>query len=150
MEYLTDTLEAEAKKYIERIDDLGGALAAIEQGFQQREIQESSYRTQKDTENGKRVVVGVNKFVSPYPEITGLLRIDPVEAEKQKKRLASMRAKRDNEQVSQALSKLKTVASSKENTMPAFVECVEAYATLGEICDVLRGVFGEQEEILVI
>jgi len=150
MEYLTDTLEAEAKKYIEKIDELGGALAAIEHGFQQREIQESSYRTQKDIENGKRVVVGVNKFVSPYPEITGLLRIDPVEAEKQRKRLASLRAKRDSEKVAQALDRLKGVASSKENTVPAFIDCVEAYATLGEICDVLRGVFGEQEEILVI
>jgi len=150
MEYLTDTLEAEAKKYIEKIDELGGSLAAIEHGFQQREIQESSYRTQKDIENGKRVVVGVNKFVSPYPEITGLLRIDPVEAEKQRKRLASLRAKRDSEKVAQALDRLKGVASSKENTVPAFIDCVEAYATLGEICDVLRGVFGEQEEILVI
>jgi len=150
VEHLTDALEAEANKYIEKIDDLGGALAAIEHGFQQREIQESSYRTQKDTENGKRVVVGVNKFVSPYPEITGLLRIDPVEAEKQRRRLASLRAKRDNEKVAQALNGLKTVASSKENTVPVFIDCVEAYATLGEICDVLRGVFGEQEEILVI
>jgi len=150
VEYLTDTLEAEAKKYIEKIDDLGGALAAIEHGFQQREIQESSYRTQKDIENGKKVVVGVNKFVSPYPEITGLLRIDPVEAEKQKKRLASLRAKRDSEKLAQAMNRLKEVASSKENTVPALVDCVEAYATLGEICDVLRGVFGEQEEILVI
>ena len=150
VEYLTDALEAEAKKYIEKINDLGGALAAIEHGFQQREIQESSYRTQKDTENGKKVVVGVNKFVSPYPEITGLLRIDPVEAEKQRRRLASLRAKRDNEKVAQALNGLKTVASSKENTVPVFIDCVEAYATLGEICDVLRGVFGEQEEILVI
>ena len=150
VEYLTDALEAEAEKYIERIDDLGGALAAIEQGFQQREIQESSYRTQKDTENGKRVVVGVNKFVSPYPEITGLLRVDPVEAERQRKRLASLRAKRDNEKVAQLLNRLKAVASSKDNTVPAFIDCVEAYATLGEICDMLRGVFGEQEEILVI
>ncbi len=150
VEYLTDALEAEAKKYIEKTDDLGGALAAIEHGFQQREIQESSYRTQKDTENGKRVVVGVNKFVSPYPEITGLLRIDPVEAEKQRKRLTSLRAKRDNEKVAQALNSLKAVANSKENTVSAFIDCVEAYATLGEICDVLRGVFGEQEEILVI
>jgi len=150
VEYLTDALEAAAKKYIDKIDDLGGALAAIEHGFQQREIQESSYRTQKDIENGKRVVVGVNKFVSPYPEITGLLRIDPVEAEKQRKRLASLRAKRDNEKVAQVLNRLKAVASSKENTVPAFTDCVEAYATLGEICDVLRGIFGEQEEILVI
>ncbi|MEE8471277.1 MAG: methylmalonyl-CoA mutase family protein [Dehalococcoidia bacterium] len=150
VEELTDALEAQAKRYIERIDELGGALPAIERGFQQREIQESSYRTQKDTESGEKVVVGVNEFVSPYPEITGLLRVDPVEADKQKQRLASLKSRRSNEQVSQALDKLKTVAGSDENTMPAFIDCVEAYATLGEICDVLRGIFGEQEEILVI
>ena len=95
-------------------------------------------------------MVGVNKFVSPYPEITGLLRVDPAEAEKQKQKLASLRQKRDNEKVNQALNRLKEIAGGSENTMPAFIECVEAYATLGEICDVLRGVFGEQKEILVI
>ncbi|HEY48466.1 MAG TPA: methylmalonyl-CoA mutase family protein [Dehalococcoidia bacterium] len=150
VEYLTDSLEAEAKKYIDRIDELGGALAAIEQGFQQREIQESSYRTQKDIEGGNKVVVGVNKFVSPYPEIKGLLRVDPAEAEKQTKRLAALREKRDNAQVTEALNRLKAAASSTDNTMPAFIDCVEAYATIGEICDMLRGVFGEQKEILVI
>lgn len=150
VEYLTDALEEKAREYIQKIDDLGGALRAIEQGFPQREIQESSYRTQKDIESGKKVVVGVNQFISPYPEITGLLRVDAAEAEKQRQRLASLKARRDNERVTQALNNLKTVASSDENTMPAFIDCVEAYATLGEICDVLRGIFGEQEEILVI
>ncbi|MGB2884925.1 MAG: methylmalonyl-CoA mutase family protein [Dehalococcoidia bacterium] len=150
MEHLTDALEEKASEYIQKIDDLGGARAAIEHGYQQREIQESSYRTQKEIESGKKIVVGVNKFVSPYPEITGLLRIDPAEAAKQTQRLTSLKAKRDNEKVTQALNRLKDVASSEENTMPVFIDCVEAYATLGEICDVLRGVFGEQEEILVI
>lgn len=150
MEHLTDALEEKASEYIQKIDDLGGARAAIEHGYQQREIQESSYRTQKEIESGKKVVVGVNKFVSPYPEITGLLRIDPAEAAKQTQRLTSLKAKRDNEKVTQALNRLKDVASSEENTMPVFIDCVEIYATLGEICDVLRGVFGEQEEILVI
>ena len=150
VEQLTDTLESEARKYIDRIDEMGGALAAIEQGFQQREIQESSYRTQKDIEAAKKVVVGVNKFVSPYPEITGLLRVDPKEAEKQRQRLESLRSRRDSDKVSQALDRLKTAASGTENTMPAVIDCVETYATLGEICDVLRGVFGEQQEILVI
>ena len=150
IEHLTDALEAEVKTYIEKIDEFGGALAAIEQGYQQREIQESSYRTQKDSESGKKVVVGVNKFVSPYPEITGLLRVDPVEAEKQVQRLASLKEKRDNGKVSQVLNRLKEIAGSQENTVPAFIDCVEAYATVGEICDVLRGVFGEQQEILVI
>jgi len=150
MEHLTDALEEKASEYIQKIDDLGGARAAIEHGYQQREIQESSYRTQKEIESGKKIVVGVNKFVSSYPEITGLLRIDPAEAAKQTQRLTSLKAKRDNEKVTQALNRLKDVASSEENTMPVFIDCVEVYATLGEICDVLRGVFGEQEEILVI
>jgi methylmalonyl-CoA mutase N-terminal domain/subunit len=150
IEHLTDALEEKATEYIQKIDDLGGARAAIEHGYQQREIQESSYRTQKEIESGKKVVVGVNKFVSPYPEITGLLRVDPAEAAKQIQRLTSLKEKRDNEKVTQELNRLKDVASSDENTMPVFIDCVEAYATLGEICDVLRGVFGEQEEILVI
>jgi methylmalonyl-CoA mutase N-terminal domain/subunit len=150
VEHLTDALEQKASEYLQRIDELGGALRAIEQGYQQREIQESSYRTQKDIEAGKKVVVGVNQFVSPYPEITGLLRVDAAEAEKQKQRLASLRARRDNERVNQSLNRLKEVASGEENAIPAIIDCVEAYASLGEICDVLRGVFGEQEEILVI
>ena len=149
VEHLTDKIEAEAAKYIEKIDQLGGALAAIEHGFQQREIQESSYRTQKDIEAGKKTMVGVNKFVSPYPPITGLLKVNPVEAEKQKQRLIALKARRDKKAVAQALSRLKEVANSKENTMPVIVECVESYASLGEICDVLRGVYGEQQEFLV-
>jgi methylmalonyl-CoA mutase N-terminal domain/subunit len=150
VEHLTNALEEKASEYIQKIDELGGARAAIEHGYQQREIQESSYRTQKEIESDKKVVVGVNKFVSPYPEITGLLRVDPAEAKKQTQRLTSLKAKRDNEKVTQSLNRLKDVASSEENTMPVFIDCVEAYATLGEICNVLRGVFGEQEEILVI
>jgi methylmalonyl-CoA mutase N-terminal domain/subunit len=149
VESLTDKVEAEAANYIEKIDQLGGALAAIEHGLQQREIQESSYRAQKDIESGKRTVVGVNKFVSPYPAITGLLKVNPVEAEKQKQRVIGLKAKRDKEKVAQALNNLKEVASGKGNTVPVFIECVESYATLGEICDVLRGVFGEQQEFLV-
>ena len=149
VEHLTDKIEAEAQSYIEKIDQLGGALAAIEHGFQQREIQESSYRTQKDIEAGKKTMVGVNKFVSPYPPITGLLKVNPVEAEKQKQRLIALKARRDKKAVTQALNRLKEVANSKENTMPVFVECVECYASLGEICDVLRGVYGEQQEFLV-
>jgi len=148
VEHLTDVVQAEAEKYIEKIDQLGGALAAIEHGFQQREIQESSYRAQKDIENGKRTVVGVNKFVSPYPPITGLLKVNPVEAEKQRQRVIALKAKRDKKKVTQALNNLKEVASGKGNTMPAFIDCVESYATLGEICDLLRGAFGEQQEFL--
>jgi len=149
IEHLTDTIEKEARDYIAKIDDLGGAVAAIEQGYQQREIQDSSYRYQKETESGKRTVVGVNKFVSPYPKIVGLLRVNPETEERQKERTAQVRRDRDNNEVMQALRRLDDVARSKDNTMPAFMECAEAYATLGEICDVLRKVFGTQKEFLV-
>ena len=146
VESLTNNLEAEAREYIERIDSLGGALTAIEQGFPQREIQESSYRYQKGIEAGKKVVVGVNKFVSPYPKPTGLLRLDPEVAKKQMGRLAQVKRERDNTAVGAALKRLEEVARGTENTMPAVLECVAAYATIGEVCDVLRGVFGEQRE----
>jgi methylmalonyl-CoA mutase N-terminal domain/subunit len=149
VERLTNTLEAEARGYIERIDSLGGALAAIEQGFPQREIQESSYRYQRDIESERRVVVGVNKFISPFPKMTGLLRLDPEVAKRQKERLDQVKQNRDNARVSAALQRLEGVAKGTENTMPAFLECVEAYATIGEMCDVLRGVFGEQKELLI-
>ncbi|MBE9500823.1 MAG: methylmalonyl-CoA mutase, partial [Chloroflexi bacterium] len=149
VEALTNTLEQEAMAYIEKIDGLGGALAAIEQGFIQREIQESSYRYQMDIESQKHIVVGVNKFVSPFPEVTGLLRLDPEVARRQKERLAQVKRDRDSEQVSTALKRLEEAARGTDNTMHAFIECVEAYATIGEICDVLRGVFGEQKEFLI-
>ena len=149
IEHLTDSLEKEAGEYIANIDNLGGAVAAIEQGYQQREIQDSSYRYQKEIENGKRTVVGVNKFVSPYPKIVGLLRVKPEVEKKQKERTAQVRKDRDNSNVQKALKRLEDVARSKDNTMPPFLECVEAYATLGEICDVLRKIFSTQKEFLV-
>jgi methylmalonyl-CoA mutase N-terminal domain/subunit len=149
IESLTDSLEKAASQYIDEIDRLGGALRAIEQGYQQREIQESSYRYQKEIEGARRTIVGVNKFVSPSPKITGLLRVNPEEERKQRERLAQIKRERDDSRVKSALKNLEDVARSDENTMPAFLECVEAYATIGEICDVLRGVFGVQKEFLV-
>jgi methylmalonyl-CoA mutase N-terminal domain/subunit len=149
IEHLTDSLEKEAGEYISKIDSIGGAVAAIEQGYQQREIQDSSYRCQKETESGKRTVVGVNKFVSPYPKIAGLLRVKPKVEERQKERTTQVRKDRDNGKVKEALKRLEDVARSNDNTMPAFLECVEAYATLGEICDVLRKTFSTKKEFLV-
>ena len=149
IEHLTNSLEKEAREYIAKIDSLGGAVAAIEQGYQQREIQDSSYRYQRETESGKRTVVGVNKFVSPYPKIVGLLRVKPEMEKRQKERTAQVRKDRDNSKVEQALKRLEDAAQSKDNTMPAFLECVEAYATVGEICDVLRKIFSTQKEFLV-
>ncbi len=149
IEHLTDSLEKEAGEYISKIDSIGGAVVAIEQGYQQREIQDSSYRYQKEIENGKRTVVGVNKFVSPYPKIIGLLRVKPEVEKRQKERTARVRKDRDNNNVNRTLRRLEDVARSNDNTMPAFLECVEAYATLGEICDVLRKTFTTQKEFLV-
>ena len=145
VESMTDTIEAEASDYIEKIDGMGGAMHAIEQGFPQREIQDSSYRYQKAVEAGEKVIVGVNKFVSTYAKLP-LLRLDPEVANKQRERLANLRRDRDNVKVKAALSNLEGIAKGTDNTVPAFMECVAAYATIGEICDVLRGVFGEQRE----
>jgi len=149
VERLTRNLKEEAKQYIDKIDSQGGALVAIEKGFPQREIQESSYRYQKDIEAESRVIVGVNRFTSNYPRIKGLVRVNPEEAKKQVARLNKAKQERNFGDVASALKDLKTVSQSRENTMPAFIRCVEAYATVGEICDTLREVFGVQREYLI-
>jgi methylmalonyl-CoA mutase N-terminal domain/subunit len=149
IEYLTEALGKQATDYIDKIDKLGGAVAAIEQGFQQREIQESSYRQQKNIEENKATVVGVNKFVSSSLEIPEILRVNPELEIKQREKLARVKKNRNNGKVSKALERLEEVARSQDNTMPAFIDCVEAYASIGEICDVLRKVFGTQKEYLV-
>ncbi len=149
IEHLTGTLERQAEDYISKIDGMGGAVVAIEQGYQQREIQDSSYLYQKEVETAKRTVVGVNKFVSPYPRIEGLLRVKPEVEQRQKERTAQVRKDRDNQKAERALQRLEDVARSTDNTMPAFLECAESYATLGEMCDVLRRVLSTQKEFLV-
>lgn len=149
IEYLTEALEKQATEYIAKIDKLGGAVAAIEQGFQQKEIQESSYHQQKNIEENKTTVVGINKFVSSAAEISDLLRVDSILESKQKERLTKVKKKRDKSRVAKALKNLEEIARSQDNTMPAFIDCVEAYASIGEICDVLRKVFGTQKEYLV-
>jgi len=149
VESLTDSLEEKAAGYIARIDNMGGAVAAIEQGYQQREIQENSYRQQKAVDSGQTAIVGVNKFISSTAKISGLTGVDPEKEKLQKKRLQSVRQKRDNQRCSRALNRLAEVARIRENVMPAILECVEAYASVGEICDVLRSVFGTQKEFLI-
>jgi len=148
VEHLTDSIEKETLEYIEKIDALGGAPAAIEQGFQQREIQDAAYRYQKEVESGKRVIIGVNKFLSPYPNLAGSTKIDESMARSQLLRLAEVKSDRDSAAVKETLAKLGRIARGPENTIPAIVDCVEAYASVGEICDVLRSVFGEQKENL--
>ena len=144
VEWLTDQIEAQAADYIARIDTLGGALAAVEQGFIQREIQETAYRTQRAIEAGDQVVVGVNRFQSATTVTPDLLRVDESVRTAQSAALAALRAERDNSRVSELLTQLESAAKSPDAPlMPLIVEAVEAYATLGEICDALRRVFGE-------
>ncbi len=147
VEYLTTHLEQEANRYIQRMDEMGGALAALELGYQPREIHESAYRHQRAVEEGRRIVVGVNRYVTDSPPVP-VQRIDPEMARRQIARLRRVRRERDSQAAQRALARLEEVARSTENTMPPILECVEAYCTLGEICDVLRKVFGEQKETL--
>ncbi|MBI2858590.1 MAG: methylmalonyl-CoA mutase [Chloroflexi bacterium] len=149
MEHLTGQVEKEATEYIARIDSMGGAVAAIEQGYQQREIHEASYRYQQDVESGKRIIVGMNKFVFAAGKVPGVMKIDQQMVQSQLVRLAQVKQSRDNARVQATLAILKEVADSRENIMPAILECVETYASLGEVCDVLRSVFGTQKENLV-
>ena len=146
IESLTNRLEAEANQYLEKIDRMGGAISALEQGYQIMEIHESAYKHQKEVEDGDRVVVGVNKYTSETPPITGLVKVDPEQTRMQIDGLRRLRRERDDGPVKRSLSRLEEVARSDENTVPAILECVESYCTLGEISDVFRGVFGEQRE----
>jgi len=144
IEYLTDEIEQLAMEYIHRIDELGGALKAIEQGYIQGEIQDAAYRTQQAIEKGDQLVVGVNAFQSDEKITLERLIVDPTIEESQRAHLNDLRDKRDADKVSLLLSQLENTASkSDENLMPLFIECVENGVTLGEICSVLRRVFGE-------
>ena len=146
IESLTDEVERLAFEHIERIDEMGGALAALDRGYQIQEIHESAFRHQRQVETEERVVVGVNRFRSPAPPIESLQTIDRAETERQLARLARVKSERDGSAVSAALSKLERTARGEGNTMPAILEAVESYATLGEISDTLRKTFGEQGE----
>ncbi|SFL68122.1 acyl-CoA mutase large subunit family protein [Pelosinus propionicus] len=146
VEAMTNAIEEEAWKYIQKIDDIGGAVVAIEQGYIQKEIQDSAYKWQKEVENNERVIVGVNKFQIEEKPIEGLLRVDASVGELQKKKLADLRAKRDNAAVTAALAKLEAACGDDSvNLMPIILEAVKTYATLGEICGVMRKVFGEYQ-----
>ncbi len=146
VENLTNELEARAFEYISRIDEMGGAVNAIEQGYQVLEIGESAYRLQQEIDSGRRIVVGVNRYVTDEPPMDNLLRVDAEAARQQIARLTRLRSERDGARVSAALSRLEAVARGEDNTVPTVLECVEIYCTLGEICEVFRGVFGEQRE----
>jgi methylmalonyl-CoA mutase N-terminal domain/subunit len=143
IEHLTDEIESGVMDYIRKIDDLGGALAAIEQGYIQREIQDAAYRTQREIELGESVVVGVNKYETDEALDMARLVVDPDIETAQRERLAAVRQRRNAGRAGELLDRLEAIAKRKENMMPHLIECVEADLTLGEICGRLRQVWGE-------
>ena len=150
IEELTEEIFNRAKEYIDKIDELGGAASAIEQGFIQREIQDSAYRYQREIEKGERVVVGVNKFQVEEESPKDLLRVDPAVRISQMEGLKRLKSERDNARVKNILSELRKAAEGKDNLMPIILDAVKAYATLGEISDALRDVFGEYQPVSTI
>ena len=144
VEYLTNQIEEKATKYIEQIDYMGGAVAAIEKGFMQREIVESAYRFQREVEAKKRIVVGVNEFTTKEEIPMQILQIDPEIEKNLIERLRQIKKKRNKAKANEALDRLRRVAEKEdENLMPHILQAVKEYATLGEICDTLREIFGE-------
>lgn len=143
IEALTDELEARAWDYIQRIDDLGGALKAIEQGFVNQEINDAAYAYQQAVEKNEAIIVGMNKFAVDETEHMEILRVDPAIEAAQRQKLADIRANRDDERAHAMMTRIEQAARGNDNLMPIFVEAVEAEVTLGEIAGVLRGVFGE-------
>lgn len=143
VEALTDQIEEKAKEYLKKIDDMGGAVQAVEQGYMQEEIHRAAYETQKAIEKNEDIVVGVNAFRIDHEREPELHRVDPAIGARQAEKLKQLRARRDNDRVQKTLEDLKRAAASDENLMPPILECVKAYATIGEICGVLRNVFGE-------
>ncbi len=146
VEALTNQIEAECWDYIKKIDDLGGAVIAIEKGYIQREIQDSAYKWQMEVEKKERIIVGVNKYQIQEKPPEGLLRVDASVGEFQKGKLAKMKAARDNAAVAAKLAALEVACKDESvNLMPVILEAVKAYATLGEVCGVMRKVFGEYQ-----
>jgi len=147
VERLTDEIEARAQRYLDQIDENGGAVAAIEQGFIQKEIQESAYAYQRAVESGQQVVVGLNKFQQEEVPLRNFLRVEPAVKASQEAKLKQLKGRRQNTAVGEALAKLKDCAKGTDNLMPPIMEAVKCYATLGEVCDTLRAVFGEYKAV---
>ena len=146
VEYLTDEIEERVWKYLEKIDDMGGAVRAIEQRFFQTEIAKSAYEYQRSIENRERIIVGVNAYQDEERVSPPILRVDESVARRQIERLKSLRQRRDSEAVNRALEQLKKGAEGKANLVPLIISCVESHATVGEISDALRSVWGEYRE----
>ena len=145
VEYLTDEISKRAMEYIQRIDDLGGALSAIEKGYMQNEIQDSAYRFQKEVESKGQVVVGVNSFQAEESKDLERLKVNPAIEQNQVKKLADLRKSRDNAKANELMAQLDQAAKGSDNLMPLLVTCMENDLTLGEVCGVLRKVWGEYQ-----
>jgi len=143
VEHLTDKIYNEIDEYIQKIDAMGGTLTAIEQGYIQKEIQNSAYKFQKEIDSRERAYVGVNKYTMEEPPVTDLLRVDMKVGEEKAKELKKWRAERDNDPWKKSLEKLRAVSQTDENVMPTVIEAVKAGATVGEICDVWRDIYGQ-------
>jgi methylmalonyl-CoA mutase, N-terminal domain len=150
IEHLTDEIEENAREYLKKIEAMGGMLRAIETGYVQREIQEAAYRYQKAVETQEQVVVGVNRFQLEEEPTVSVLRIDPAIEQAQVERIRALRERRESKLVTTALNKLERAATTDENLLPRILECVEAYATIGEISNTLRHVWGEYRETSTI
>jgi methylmalonyl-CoA mutase, N-terminal domain len=150
VEALTNRMERECWDYFRRIDEQGGVIAAIRNGFFQREIADAAYRYQREIDNGERRIVGVNAHAVPAPLEIPILQMDPAGEARHLERLNRVRAERDPARLHASLAALRDAARGSENTMPAILECVRAYATLGEMCDVLRAEFGVYQETVVV
>jgi methylmalonyl-CoA mutase, N-terminal domain len=147
VESLTAELEERVREYLARIDDLGGAVAAIERGFMQREIQNAAYTYQREIETKQRIIVGVNQFTATEDEPVDVLKVKPEVEEKQKQRVARVRVERDTAAAQQAVERVRQAASDGANLMPPIIEAVRRRATLGEIADAMRAVFGEHRPL---
>jgi len=143
IESLTNQIEEEARKYVDKIDELGGAIASIEKGYMQREIVESAYRHQREVENKERIIVGLNQFITEEEAPIKTLRVNPAVEKKQNEQLHTLKRRRNGNRVKAVLNQLHHAAEHDENLMPTIIEAVKEYATLGEICYVLREVYGE-------
>lgn len=143
VESLTREIYERAEAYIKKIDEMGGSPEAIEKGYIQKEIQDSAFKFQREIEEEKRIVVGLNRFQMEEPKVTDLLRVNPAVRVKQIEKLEKLKSERDGDKVKESLAALKKGAQGDDNLMPLILEAVKAYATLGEICEVLKEVFGE-------
>ncbi len=150
IEWLTNQIEDRALEYIRRIDEMGGALEAIKKGYIQDEIMSSAYKYQKVVDSGEQVIIGVNKFTTPEERAPRLLEIDEEVGKRQIESLRRLKSERDNKAVSEVLDKVRKVAQSDENIMPVLIEAAKAYATVGEVSDALRDIFGEYREPSII